>query len=861
MHIPMKAAALAAVILLGAGCRPRAASDLRCEDLVSPAGIEAPNPVFSWKLPGAAGTVASACRVTVRETQPGSGKPGAVCWDSGKIPSAAQRLAYGGPALQPDRCYHWQVRYWNERDRPSRRSRTASFRTGRPTGEDWQARWIGLDEGGPECDAAPLFRKEIRLEKPFLRATAYICGLGYYELSVNGRKISDHVLAPAVTNYDRRELGALLYPYDDQSKQRCLYNTLDLTDALQTGTSCLGIILGNGWYNQRDRTIEGQMWYDTPRVCAQIEVEYRDGSRARFCTDTTWKTATGGLVRNSIFRGEVYDARLGQEGWDRPGFDDSAWKTAVTVRPPEGELHAQLAPPDRAVQTLVPTLEQTGDHAWQFTLPYTVSGWARIRVQGHAGDSLRLRFFTEEGTDYGQEDLYILRGGEPETWEPRFTWHCFRRIEATATGALTLSEGDLCVASVHTDIPRASAFHCSDTLLNSLFTAWIRTEEANLHGSFSSDCPHRERLGYTGDGQVIAESALFSYDMRRAFRKWLDDIEDARNHVTGFVTHTAPFGGGGGGPAWGSAIVTVPWACYKFYGDRSFLEAHYDAMTAWVDYLGTRTDERGLVVREEPGGWCLGDWCTPERIQLPEPLVNTCYWYHCADRVAQIATLLGRADDARRYGELARKIAADFHAAYYHPETGHYGEGIQGADVFPLAFGMVPDAERERVEQALLTRIAEVDDHFDTGILATPLLLQVLTATGHADLAYRLLTQRTAPGYGYLLDPANSTLWERWDGRNSRCHPMFGSVVAWLFSTLGGIDVMGSDLERGELLIHPYAPEGLEACETTFETVWGTVRTAWKRGRDGRPLLRVQAPAGLRVQVREPACLPSTDND
>jgi len=314
------------------------------------------------------------------------------------------------------------------------------------------------------------------------------------------------------------------------------------------------------------------------------------------------------------------------------------------------------------------------------------------------------------------------------------------------------------------------------------------------------------------------------------------------------VPHTAPFGGGGGGPAWGSAIVTVPWNCYEFYGDITFLEEHYESMKAWLAYLDTRTDERGVIVREEPGGWCLGDWCTPGR-ELPDvELVNTCYYYHCADLVSKAAGKLGCVEDQKRYALLAQKIAGVVNSVFYNPLTHDYASGARGENEIPLAFGIVPGDERENVLQRIDSRLEELDYHFDTGIIGTPLLLDVLSDNGRVESAFKVLSQKEGVGYGYLMDERNSTLWEQWDGVNSRCHPMFGTVVAWMYRVIGGIDIPSSDMASGKIVIRPVPCGDITSASCSLETVYGRVSVDWRlRGRSLKAVIEI--PYGLDGEV------------
>ena len=475
-------------------------------------------------------------------------------------------------------------------------------------------------------------------------------------------------------------------------------------------------------------------------------------------------------------------------------------------------------------------------------------------MKGRAGDSVKLRFISDEGLNYGQEDVYILKGGQEERWEPKFTWHAFKKIEVIATEGVAISGQSIQVKSIYTDIRNTGSFECSNELFNNICEAYNRTMHANFKGIISSD-PHRERLAYTGDGQVITESLLYSYDMTRLLRKFVTDISDASNKNTGYVPHTAPFGGGGGGPAWGSAYVVIPWNYFCHYGDTTLLREHYQGMKHWVEYLQTRTDDKGIVVREEPNGWCLGEWSTPHnRIEIPASLVNTAYFYHVTCIMADVAGILNKKNDEHHLRTLAETIRKNFNAAFYNEATHHYGEGKQGADVFALAFGLVPDGKREKVFAALLGHLEKVNYHFDTGILATPLLLQVLTENGRADLAYKLMNQRDFPSYGYLADKKNNTLWETWNGDGNdegcgHCHPMFGSVVAWFYHSLAGIKPDQSDPGMKHFYIEPMMVPDLKYCRATYDSQYGKISSDWKIDENGNLNIKIEVPANTSATV------------
>lgn len=830
-------------------------STLRCEYLENPVAIENRTPRLSWQLrSGGEAKAQTAYRVLVAASPSLLIEGQADFWDSGKvISSQSNQVEYKGKSLDSRQTLYWKVMVWDEKEKASSWSDAGKWTMGLLEPSDWKAQWIGRQEDiYPDSTLtypAPYFRKMFRLDKPVKQAKAYICGLGFYEMYLNGEKVGDQVLAPAVTNFDRRSLKKMLYFFDDQSTQRVLYNTFDVTSLLQKAENTIGVLLGNGWYNQRDRTVEGHMWYDIPRLLCQLEIEYVDGSSEMVCSDATWKTATGPLLHDAIFTGEVYDARLELDGWDQNNYDASSWKKALLVRPPAGRLHAQLAPHEKVVRTLQPmSCEQKNDSTYWYIFPEMVSGWAQINVEGNAGDQVRLRFVGEENNDFGQIDLYTLRGGRKEQWEPRFTWHTFRFVEVVSR-QVKMDEKSLVVKVVHTDPEPAGSFDCSNELFNKINEVYLRTQKNNFHGSISSDCPHRERLAYTGDAQVVVESSILSFDMTQFYRKWFDDMEDARNRKSGYVPHTAPFGGGGGGPAWGSAYVIMPWAYYCYYGDTALLEQHYAGMKQWVTYLSTRTDERGIVVREEPDGWCLGDWCAPgKKMELPEALVNTAYYYHSASLMSKVAEVLGKEEDRQSFDRLSDQIKRDFHTVFFNPSTHHYWEGRQGADVFPLAFGMVPKTEKEAVFNALVAHLDSLGNHFDTGILATPLLLKVLTDNGRSDIAFELMNQRDIPGFGYVLDDRYSCLWERWEGKASRCHPMFGSVVAWFYNTLAGIRFDEATPGMKHLVIAPQPVGDLTYCRGSYQSLYGPVRSDW-RINQGQFELTVEIPVNTRATV------------
>ena len=835
--------------------------NLKCENLENPIAIDKTAPLLSWNLEsGKRGQMQSAYRIIVSENRESLHNDVGDYWDTGKIEADNSiNISYEGKALKSRDVLHWKVKVWDAEGEASAWSDISRWEMSFLEQDDWQAKWIGLAEDkepfSTKTYSAPYFRKAFDIQKNIKSAKVFVSGLGYYELYLNGSKVGDHVLAPAQTNYDKRALPKLLYHYDDQSTARVFYNTFDVTSQLKNDKNIIGMILGNGWYNQRDRTVEGDLWYATPRLIFQMEIEYNDGEKEVLISNDDWKVNTGPILHDGIFTGELYDARLELDGWNINDFDDSNWQQAKLVRAPTGELESQLAPPDKVVRTFKPaSIYKANDQRWIIDAGEMISGWIRLRVHEKSGQEITMRFIEELGSSYGQVDTYIANGSGDEMYEPRFTWHAFRTIEIDGL-TQELTNEDIDIVVVNTDVMPTGSFNCSNDLFNKIQGNYIRTQLGNFHGSISSDCPHRERLGYTGDGSILVESSIYNFDMTNFYQKWTNDMDDARNKKTGYVPHTAPYGGGGGGPAWGSAYIITPWFYYMYYGDTRILEEHYSGMKQWVGYLGTRTDENGIVVREEPNGWCLGDWATPDKIELPPSFVNTCYYYYVASLMAKISTVTNQEDDAVYFQELALEIKEVINAHFFNTETKQYWEGRQGSNVLALAFEIVPEEYQMDVLKNLVLNIHKNKGHLDTGILATPLLLEVLTKYGRGDLAFSIMNQRDFPGFGeYILGKGATTLWENWDGKSSHSHPMYGSVIRWFYQAIAGINPDENQPGFKHIVINPTLCGDLEFASAEYNSLYGKISSSWKLV-DGDFLLDVEIPWNTTAT----ASIPSTD--
>ncbi|MFB3779110.1 MAG: family 78 glycoside hydrolase catalytic domain [Bryobacteraceae bacterium] len=802
----------------------QAPTGLRTEHLANPVGIDVTSPRFSWVLEHAErGQKQIAYQVLVSQSP--EVKAGEV-WDSGRIESDRSVLVtYMGKPLASGQRYFWKVRYWDAANKPSPYSAAAFFEMGLLTPEEWKGKWIG---------GASQLRKEFVLKTRPARARAYVSGLGYYELRINGRKVGDHVLDPGWTTYVRR----------------VLYATYDVTEFLKEGPNVVAAVLGQGWHDSR--TLMLQMNIDEQGAKTRTEV----------VSDATWQAHPGPIVSDSVYHGETYDARLETPGWDMPGYKDAAWKPAVVVPdPPKGQMSAQMMPPIRVVDTITP-LKMTSPRPgmYVYDMGQNFSGWVELRVQGPCGAAVRLRhaeLLYEDGTLNTENlraakatDTYILRGdSEDEVWSPRFTYHGFRYVEVTGYPG-TPKPGAILGKVVHTDVAPVGGFSSSKPVLNQIqrLVQWsIRT---NLH-SIPTDCNQRdERMGWLADAHLAAEAAIWNYDMAAFYTNFLRDIHDIQL-TDGTVPDTVPYRNGRrpADPAWGAGYPLLAWYMYVYYGDNRILAQHYEGLKAWADYLTSRAKD-GVV-----SYYSYADWVSLAK--TPGDLVSTAFYLWSVDVVTRAAMILGKADDAVTYQKLGASIRESFHRTFFNPYTGTYASGSQTALVLPLFLDVVPESIRSAAFSDLTGDIVYVNNtHLTTGILGTKYLLPLLTRYGRSDLAYDLATETSYPSWGYMVENGATTMWELWQNRtgpsmNSHNHPMFGSVGGWFYSALAGInpDPVAPGFQR--IRIEPQVVRDLGWASGSVETPRGTVASSWSRS--GSALkLEVAIPVGSEAEIHIP---------
>jgi len=840
--------------------QPVSVTNLQTEYLEDPPGIDVLSPRFSWVVESSSSEASQSAYQILAATSRKQLKVGkADAWNTGKTSSdQSVNVTYKGTSLQSGTTYYWKVRVWNGAGQVSAWSEVATWSMGLTDPGDWKAKWIG--SASDTVKAAPLYRKAFGLnEKPIERAVIYVSGLGYYELQLNGEKVGEHVLDPAFTDYE----------------ERVLYETYDVTDQLRQGRNAVGLMLGNGWYNMHTPAtwnFDEAPWRDAPKLLFQLEVTYADGTTRQVVSDASWKTASGPVTYNSIRSGESYDARRETPGWSRAAFEDAAWETAQVVRRPKGRLQAQMMQPMRVMKTLTPkSVRKQDDDTYLVDMGQAMAGWVRVRMEGDAGTRVDIRYgerlyddgsldqeeigkFIENGRV--QRDTYILNGAGTEVYAPRFTYHGFQYVEIEGyPGKLTRE--DIRGKVVYTSFDRAGHFTSSDSLLNQIQhnTRWSYI--GNFHG-YPTDCPHREKNGWTGDVQLAAQLGLLNYQSAAAYTKWLNDVRDAQSE-SGKVPGIVPTGGwgyniefrgepAGFGPAWDGAYILVPWYLYLYRGDTTVLEKHYEGMREYLSYLSLYADEYILNVG-------LGDWA-PADTEVPTVVTSTGYYYRLKDIMSRIASVLGKDQEAKQFSAQARQIKQAFNERFFEPETGYYADSSQTALSMALHFGLVEKEHQQEVVDNLVASIEKNDGNLDTGILGTKFLLRALTSYGRTDTAYRVVQQRDFPGWGYWIEQGATTLWEQWDGTQSRLHVFFGDVSAWFYEALAGMRPDPENPGFKHTIVKPHVPSDLEWVEARHESPYGTISSRWKK-EDGQLVLDVEVPANATATILVPT--PSVD--
>jgi len=865
--------------------QPTTTVELRCDDLANPLGIDDTQPRLSWKIQSTARDERqTAYRLLVASTADALARDSGDLWDSGEVKSDQSILvAYAGqPLLSFSRCF-WKVQVWDKDGNQSPWSETARWSIGLLHSSDWQAKWIGLD--GPKKRAKPddrrlpsrYLRKEFNLEKPLQRATVSICGLGIFELQLNGGKIGDHVLEPALSEYDKR----------------AFYETFDVTPQLRSGANAIGVILGNGRFFG-PRPPGGTTTFGYPKLFLQLDIDYADGTKGQVVSDESWKITTNGpICANNEYDGEEYDATREMKGWSEAGFDDSAWQSAQIVSPGSPHLAAQMIPPMKVIETIHPVsmihhtnyiYDLQGGHLEHITtndiyiydMGQNIVGWCRLTADGPTGVTITLRYaetLAADGSLYTKNlrtakatDTYTMRHSGEETFEPTFIYHGFRYVEVT--GYLvepTISNLVGCV--VHDDLPSTGEFSCSNPTLNQIAHNIYWGTRGNYR-SMPTDCPQRdERQGWTGDRSEESKGESFLFDVSAFYSKWLQDLHDGQRD-SGSLPDVAPafWTVYRNGVSWASTYLILSHALYDQYGDLRPIQAHYDSAKKWIDYI-TRFMTNGIIATNTYGDWCVPP-ASPLEIHSKDParntagaLISTAYFYRDLGLMARSAKLLGKSADERRFKKMASAVKEAFNHRFLNSETGRYSNGTQTSSALALGDGLSPnnDEEQKTFNQLVNHIETTTDGHIGTGVIGCQWLMRDLSNHGRIDLAYRIATQTTYPSWGYMAQKGATTIWELWNGdtadpaMNSGNHVMLiGDLNIWLFEYLGGIRPDPSAPGFKKIIIQPEPCGDLTWAKATHESPYGTIATDWKRA-NGQFTLNVDIPANSSAIVILPS--------
>jgi alpha-L-rhamnosidase len=686
-------------------------------------------------------------------------------------------------------------------------------------------------------------RKEFSVAKKIKRATVYYSGLGSSELYLNGKKVGDAVLSPAVAQYDKR----------------AYYVTHDVTDQLKRGANALGVVLAGGRFaSDRSKIYSGTVNFGWPKLKLHLRVEHTDGSVSEVVSDESWKLTTDGpILASGEYDGEEYDARKELRGWSKIRYNDSAWQAAKLVSAP-GSLSAQMIEPMRVTQTIEPiSYREVKPGVLVYDLGQNMVGWCRIKVKGSAGLKVQLRFaetLNPDGTLYMANlrgakvtDTYTLRGVGKEIWEPRFTYHGFRYVEVTGLpGIATLAaiEGRV----VNDDLAPAGEFLCANPLLNQIYTNVFWGTRGNYR-SMPTDCPQRdERQGWLGDRSEECRGESYLFDIAKLYPKWLQDISDAQR-PSGSVPDVAPayWPIYSDNVTWPSTLVIAPGVLHRQYGDVGPMTARYDSAKKWLDYM-SRFVTNGIIARDSYGDWCVPPE-DPKLIhskdparQTAKPLLATAYWYNNLKLMERYAGLLGKSADVERYAREAEEIKTAFNHKFLDRTKSYYDNGSQTSCVLPLAFGLVPEEFRASVFKQLVEKLTkETKGHIGTGLIGGQYLCRVLSDNGRPDLVYGLATKMSYPSWGYMIANGATTIWELWNGNtadptmNSGNHVMLvGDLIIWLNEYLAGIAADPEQPGFKHIVMKPYPVADLNFAQATHRSPYGLISSAWRKEADFR---------------------------
>lgn len=878
--------------------------NLKTEYRINPLGIDITSPRFSWQLDtDRNGAKQTAYHILCASSEAKLTVESADLWDSDKVDSdQSVHVYYDGEDLKSRQRVYWKVIVWDETGESSE-SDNAWFEMGLLDANDWKADWIyGMLVGGHQTSTpSPYFRKNFWMTQQIESARLYVTALGLVDCSVNGQAITDDLFVPGWTDYN----------------ERIQYKTYDVTDALSSGENVIGVLVGDGWAVGKVGMHYRQTYADRPSLLAQLEIKLADGSTQVIVSDDSWQYQYGAMLQADIIHGEAYDARLEFDGWDKAGFDDAGWLTAQIRDDIDAPIVALNGPTVKRFEELKPISEPKvirtiiGQRGI-FDLGQNMVGYVRLKGSAPAGTTVTLKFaevLDSEGELYLTNlrgarvtDHYTFKGDGEEIWEPKFAFHGFRYVELISyPGEIT--RDTITGVVVHSDMEQTGDFTSSDEMLNQLQHNILWGQKGNFV-DVPTDCPQRdERLGWTGDIQVFAETAAYNMDVAGFMTKWMKDVQDSQS-PEGMVPAVVPrvIDLVDGGPAWADAVVICAWQMYQAYGDTGILADNYPAMKKFMDFLVAVSPGYIRCLPEFEGWPGFGDWLS---INAPTPrdLIGTAFLAYDANLMSKIATILGHDDDAEAYKKLFADTKDAFANRFLVGSTVKAGDStpsplrqnIESADsisqgnlkvveletvdskifnlnlfkpsqtayVLALHFDLLPEDMRPIATDELIADIKLRNGHLSTGFVGSPYLPHVLSENGKLDEAYTLLYQKSWPSWLYAVTQGATTIWERWDGytedngfqdpeMNSFNHYAYGAIGTWMYRKIAGINIDEDQPGYKHSIIKPQPGGGLTKATGIIKTMYGNLRSSWTQ-ENGTFTFDVMIPPNTSATVHLPA--------
>jgi alpha-L-rhamnosidase len=842
---------LIVILIIVSGCDKKKSIatiyDLTCENLSAPEGIGTALPSLSWKINSSRnGTSQKAYQVLAASDEKLLNEQDADLWNSGKVKSSSQILVpYAGQMLTSRSVCYWKVRIWDDKNDVSDWSPVTGFSVGLLGKSDWDAYYIGLS-GRENSGISPQLRKTFLLKDIGNKVILHINSLGYHEVYLNGVKVGDKVLNPAVSQFNKRSYVI----------------TYDITGLVKEGRNDIIIWLGHGWYT---RGLPG-VNHDTPLVKAQAEI-LKDGKWEIIArTDSTWAGRNSGYSRIGTWRsgdygGEKVDASLLLPDFKPLTLDAASWSPVYTAEDKGYEVSPQTTEMNSIREIIkADTIISFGKGKWLIDMGKTLTGWVEIRLPDMtAGQELKFEYsdhLDKEGTlkDQGQEDRYVASGKGVEIFKNKFNYHGFRYILVSNLQEGPLKE-EVKAYLIHTGYRLASTFECSDPELNRIHNMIFYTLRCLSLGGDLVDCPQIERLGYGGDGNASTLTAQTMFNLAPLYSNWLQAWADCIRDDGG-MPHTAPNPyPAGGGPYWCGFIITASWKTFVNYGDKRVLEKYYPVMQKWLGYVD-KYSPNGLLERwpdTDYRAWYLGDWAVPEGTDQTNEssirLVNNCFIAVCLETMHKIAAVLGKDDDAELYIGKRDNLRALIQNRLFDPARDLYGSGSQIDLTYPILAGVVPDSLLSAIRKNLLneTEISH-NGHFALGLVGIPVFTEWAVENKEVNLMYSMLKKKDYPGYLYMLENGATTTWEHWNGARSRIHNCYNGIGSWFYQALGGLKPEENSPGYRHFIIDPQVPDGVTWVNVSKEIPYGNVQVQWKK-EDGKFQMSVKVPVGSNARV------------